>query len=567
MQTLRNFWRLAGPFWASEQRYPALLLLVATVLMTLCMVGVNILTNFWNLHFYNALQALDYAGFILGSVQFIALQIATAVFTVAAFHFQQKLTLRWRRWATHNLLAQWLGNQRYQKLKLTETDVDNPDQRIAEDIDLFIIKSLKLSLGLLTSVVSLFSFLHILWQASALVSVPFAGEAIVIPGLLVWIALVYAVLGTGVAFWLGRALPRLNFMQQRREADFRFALMRLRENADSVAQYQGEAVENGRFTQRLDAALENFWALVKKQKLIMGYSTFYLRSATVIPMFIMAPQFFAGMFPLGRLTQVSAAFGEVHAAIAYLVEVFPELSEWKSVIDRLIGFQERLDTVEVQSQVVAGQQTEGLQINDLDIWLPNGRSLLKGFNLSLKPGDSLLISAPSGCGKSTFIRTVTGLWPHARGSASYDRERTLTLSQKPYLPLGSLREALWYPSPPDHDSDTALHLAMQQVGLQHLGDQLDQEHDWAQILSVGEQQRCAFVRALLARPAVLFLDEASSALDAINEARCYQLLKQTLPDTILISVGHNTSLERFHWQVLELQRETQWVHRTVRQTT
>ena len=567
MQTLRNFWRLAGPFWASEQRYPALLLLVATVLMTLCMVGVNILTNFWNLHFYNALQALDYAGFILGSVQFIALQIATAVFTVAAFHFQQKLTLRWRRWATHNLLAQWLGNQRYQKLKLTETDVDNPDQRIAEDIDMFIIKSLKLSLGLLTSVVSLFSFLHILWQASALVSVPFAGETIVIPGLLVWIALVYAVLGTGVAFWLGRALPRLNFMQQRREADFRFALMRLRENADSVAQYQGEAVENARLTQRLDAALENFWALVKKQKLIMGYSTFYLRSATVIPMFIMAPQFFAGMFPLGRLTQVSAAFGEVHAAIAYLVEVFPELSEWKSVIDRLIGFQERLDTVEVQSQVVAGQQTEGLQINDLDIWLPNGRSLLKGFNLSLKPGDSLLISAPSGCGKSTFIRTVTGLWPHARGSASYDRERTLTLSQKPYLPLGSLREALWYPSPPDHDSDTALHRAMQQVGLQHLGDQLDQEHDWAQILSVGEQQRCAFVRALLARPAVLFLDEASSALDATNEARCYQLLKQTLPDTILISVGHNTSLERFHWQVLELQRETQWVYRTVRQTT
>jgi len=387
------------------------------------------------------------------------------------------------------------------------------------------------------------------------------------PGLLVWIALVYAVLGTGVAFWLGRALPRLNFMQQRREADFRFALMRLRENADSVAQYQGEAVENARLTQRLDAALENFWALVKKQKLIMGYSTFYLRSATVIPMFIMAPQFFAGMFPLGRLTQVSAAFGEVHAAIAYLVEVFPELSEWKSVIDRLIGFQERLDTVEVQSQVVAGQQTEGLQINDLDIWLPNGRSLLKGFNLSLKPGDSLLISAPSGCGKSTFIRTVTGLWPHARGSASYDRERTLTLSQKPYLPLGSLREALWYPSPPDHDSDTALHRAMQQVGLQHLGDQLDQEHDWAQILSVGEQQRCAFVRALLARPAVLFLDEASSALDATNEARCYQLLKQTLPDTILISVGHNTSLERFHWQVLELQRETKWVYRTVRQTT
>ena len=561
MHTLRNFWRLARPFWLSEQKYPALLLLVATVLMTLCLVGINILTNFWNLHFYNALQDKDYQGFILGGLQFILLQIGTATFTVAAFHFQQKLTLRWRRWATRNMLDQWLDSQRYQKMKLTGADVDNPDQRIAEDIDLFIIKSLKLSLGLLTSVVSLFSFLHILWQASGLVSIPFAGQSLVIPGLLVWIALVYALLGTGLAFWLGRALPRLNFIQQRREADFRFSLMRLRENADSVAQYRGETVENLRFNQRLEAALENFWALVKKQKLVMGYSTFYLRSATVIPMFIMAPQFFAGAFSLGRLTQISAAFGEVHAAIAYLVEVFPELSEWKSVIDRLVGFQERLDSVEVESKVIVGQQSKGFHIKDLDIWLPNGRRLLTGFNLSLQPGDSLLINAPSGYGKSTLIRAITGLWPHARGSTAFDRERTLTLSQKPYLPLGSLREALWYPHPPHHEKDTALRSAMQQVGLQHLSEHLDQELDWAQTLSIGELQRCAFVRALMTRPALLFLDESSSALDSVNEARCYRLLKQTLPESILISVGHNASLEHFHWQVLELQSESQWEYR------
>lgn len=565
MQTLRNFWRLARPFWVSEQKYPALLLLLATVLMTLCLVAVNILTNFWNLHFYNALQTKDYPGFLVGGLQFILLQVATTVFTVGAFHFQQKLTLRWRRWATHNMLGQWLDSQRYQKLKLSGTDVDNPDQRIAEDIDLFIVKSLKLSLGLLTSVVSLFSFLHILWQASSLVSVPFAGQSWVVPGLLVWIALVYALLGTGIAFWLGRALPGLNFMQQRREADFRFALMRLRENADSVAQYRGESRENARFNQRLEAALENFWALVKKQKLIMGYSTFYLRSATVIPMFIMAPQFFAGTLPLGRLTQISSAFGEVHAAIAYLVEVFPELSAWKSVIDRLVGFQERLDNVEVSSGVTLGQQPDGLHIKHLDIWLPNGRRLLNDLNLSLEPGDSLLISAPSGVGKSTLIRAIAGLWPHASGAAFYDRERALVLSQKPYLPLGSLREALWYPMPARREEEAALRLAMQQVGLQHLHEHLDQERDWTQTLSVGELQRCAFVRALMIRPAVLFLDESSSALDAANEARCYQLLKQTLPQTILISIGHNATLERFHWQVLELHNEVQWLHRKVKQ--
>ncbi|KJZ49941.1 ABC transporter ATP-binding protein/permease [Pseudomonas marginalis] len=566
MHTLRTFWRLARPFWTSEQKYPALLLLLATVAMNLCLVGVNILNNFWNLHFYNALQEKDYPGFLLGGLQFILLQIGLAAFTVGAFHFQQKLTLLWRRWSTRNLLAQWLDSQRYQKLKLTETEVDNPDQRIAEDIDLFIIKSLKLSLGLLTAVVSLFSFLNILWQASGLVSIPWGDEGLVIPGLLVWVALLYALLGTGFAFWLGRALPHLNFMQQRREADFRFSLMRLRENADSVAQYRGEAVENQRFNQRLEAALQNFWVLVKKQKLIMGYSTFYLRSATVIPMFIMAPQFFAGAFPLGRLTQISAAFGEVHAAVAYLVGVFPELAEWKSVVDRLDGFQNRLDNVKVDSDVVLTQRSDGLHIRNLAIWLPDGRRLFEGFNLTLKPGDSLLIKAPSGYGKSTLIRAVTGLWHHASGSVAYDRDRALTLSQKTYLPLGSLRETLWYPHPAHEEQDAVLQQIMRQVGLEHLDTQLAQERDWAQTLSLGEQQRCAFVRALLARPSVLFLDESSAAMDAANEARCYQLLKDMLPDTILISVGHHASLERFHGQVLELQDEVEWVHRAVSRT-
>ncbi|PLR61798.1 ABC transporter ATP-binding protein [Pseudomonas sp. QC2] len=566
MHTLRTFWRLARPFWTSEQKYPALLLLLATVAMNLCLVGVNILNNFWNLHFYNALQEKDYPGFLLGGLQFILLQIGLAAFTVGAFHFQQKLTLLWRRWSTRNLLAQWLDSQRYQKLKLTETEVDNPDQRIAEDIDLFIIKSLKLSLGLLTAVVSLFSFLNILWQASGLVSIPWGDEGLVIPGLLVWVALFYALLGTGFAFWLGRALPHLNFMQQRREADFRFSLMRLRENADSVAQYRGEAVESQRFNQRLEAALQNFWVLVKKQKLIMGYSTFYLRSATVIPMFIMAPQFFAGAFPLGRLTQISAAFGEVHAAVAYLVGVFPELAEWKSVVDRLDGFQNRLDNVKVDSDVVLTQRSDGLHIRNLAIWLPDGRRLFEGFNLTLKPGDSLLIKAPSGYGKSTLIRAVTGLWHHASGSVAYDRDRALTLSQKTYLPLGSLRETLWYPHPAHEEQDAVLQQIMRQVGLEHLDTQLAQERDWAQTLSLGEQQRCAFVRALLARPAVLFLDESSAAMDAANEARCYQLLKDMLPDTILISVGHHASLERFHGQVLELQDEVEWVHRAVSRT-
>ncbi|HZX18448.1 MAG TPA: ABC transporter ATP-binding protein/permease [Pseudomonas sp.] len=553
MQTLRDFWLLARPFWSSTERRPAFLLLFGTVLMNLCLVGVNILYNIWNLHFYNALQALDYDAFLIGGGHFILLQLGLATFTVAAFHFQQKLTVRWRRWSTENTLQLWLQRHRYLKLQLTSPETDNPDQRIADDINLFISMSLKLTLGLMTALVSLFSFLHILWQASSLVKLPIAGQEVIIPGLLVWAALLYSIIGTGGAFWLGRTLPRLNFIQQRREADFRFALMRLRENAEAVAQYRGENEEHARFSRRLGAALENFWALVKQQKVVLGYSTFYMRSAMIIPMFIMAPQFFAGTFPLGRLTQLSAAFGEVHEAMAYLVRVFPELAEWKSVIDRLTGFQKRLGSVTSEPGVQLEHRPGSFAVQDLSLWLPEGKSLLGGLNLSLQPGESLLIQAPSGYGKSTLIRALTGIWSHASGKALYDLGSVLTLAQKPYLPLGNLRDMLWYPASPHPEDDLALHRVMQQCNLGHLVEHLDKELDWSQTLSLGEQQRCAFVRVLLIQPNVLFLDESSSALDDATEAHCYGLLKQELPRTIIISVGHRASLQRFHTRTLDLE--------------
>ncbi|MGQ7958697.1 ABC transporter ATP-binding protein/permease [Pseudomonas sp. SP16.1] len=553
MQTLRDFWSLARPFWSSAERRPALLLLFGTILMNLCLVGVNILYNLWNLHFYNALQALDYDAFLMGGGYFILLQAGLASFTVAAFHFQQKLTLRWRRWSTENTLQLWLQRQRYLKLQLTAPETDNPDQRIADDINLFISMSLKLSLGLMTALVSLFSFLHILWQASSLVRVPFAGEELVIPGLLVWAALLYSILGTGGAFWLGRTLPRLNFLQQRREADFRFSLMRLRENAEAVAQYRGESEEHARFSQRLGATLENFWALVKQQKVVLGYSTFYMRSAMIIPMFVMAPQFFAGAFPLGRLTQLSAAFGEVHEAMAYLVKVFPEIAEWKSIVDRLTGFQQRLASVGDEAGVRLEHQADGFEVQDLALWLPNGKPLFAGLDLNLRSGDSLLIRAPSGFGKSTLIRALTGIWSHACGLARYDLGNVLTLAQKPYLPLGSLRGMLWYPAPARPEDDARLLQVMRQCGLDHLSEQLNAELDWAQTLSIGEQQRCAFARALLLRPNVLFLDETSSALDEATERNCYAQLKQSLPNSIIISVGHRASLEQLHSRTLNLQ--------------
>lgn len=542
----------------------ALWLVSATILANLCLVGVSILTNFWNLNFYNALQRLDYDAFIVGMLQFGALQVAMAAFTVAGFHFQQKLTLRWRRWATEHMLQRWLDEKRYYRLQLTSPEMDNPDQRIAEDINLFISISLKLSLGLLTAVVSLFSFLHILWNASGLLSFTVDGQEIVIPGLLVWAAMLYSLLGTGLVFWLGRMLPRLNFIQQRREADFRFSLMRLRENAEAIALYRGEEEEQERFRQRLEAALQNFWVLVKKQKIILGYSTFYMRSAVVLPMLMLAPHFFAGAIPLGRMTQISSAFESVQEATAYLVEVFPELAEWKAVIDRLAGFRQRLESVDTRAGLDLGHHTDRLSLNDLRVQLPEERVLLSDLTLQLQPGDSLLIQGDSGCGKSTLLRAITGLWPHASGAVSYDRQRFLVLAQKPYLPLGSLREVLYYPDQA-RTNDPALDQVLELCNLGHLRARLDTEADWSQILSVGEQQRCAFARALLFKPRVLFLDESTSALDPDSEARLYRHLKQQLGDTVLISIGHRPALEQFHSHVLELRdagshyrRSTTW---------
>lgn len=552
METLRNFWLLARPFWTSSERNMALWLVATTVLANLCLVSVSILTNFWNLNFYNALQQLDYDAFIVGILQFVALQIAMTVFTVAGFHFQQKLTLRWRRWATEHMLQYWLNQKRYYRLQLTSPEMDNPDQRIAEDINLFISISLKLSLGLLTAIVSLFSFLHILWNASGLLSFSFAEQEIVIPGLLVWTAMLYSLVGTGLVFWLGRSLPGLNFIQQRREADFRFSLMRLRENAEAIALYRGEDEEQSCFRQRLEAALQNFWKLVKRQKIILGYSTFYMRSAVVLPMLMLAPQFFAGAIPLGRMTQISSAFESVQEATAYLVSVFPEIAEWKAVIDRLASFRLRLETVETMAGLAIDQHSDQLSLNDLEVRLPDEQVLLSELTLQLRPGDSLLIQGASGCGKSTLLRAITGLWPYASGSASYDRQRFLVLAQKPYLPLGSLRKIVYYPDQARID-DSALDQIMELCGLGHLRSRLDAEADWSQTLSVGEQQRCAFARALLYKPQVLFLDESTSALDPDSETNLYQLLKQQLGDSILISIGHRPALEHFHSHVLKLQ--------------
>lgn len=554
MQTLRNFWWLAKPFWLSEQKRPALLLLIGSIASNLSMVAISVLNNYWNLFFYNSLQELNFDAFLLGCLLFMGLQIAITASTMIGFHFQQKLIVIWRRWATENMLQYWLEKKRFLKLQISELEMDNPDQRIADDVRMFITMSITLSLGLLTAITSLLSFLSILWQASDLMSFTIDGEEIVIPGLLVWAALLYSLLGTGGVFWLGRKLPKLHFLQQKREADFRYSMVRLRENAEAIAMYQGEKEEHERFSKRLEATLSNFWKLTKRQKIVMGYSTFYMRSAVIMPMLILSPAFFAGTIPLGRLTQTSSAFEEVQAAFSYLVESFPELAEWSAVIDRLSNFEQRLNNLQVESKLSIKNKVSGFKADNLKLWLPEGRILVADLSISLTQGERLMIQGQSGCGKSTLFRAITGIWTHASGNIHYNTKQFLALSQRPYLPLGSLREALYYPASPDIN-DARLYEVILQCGLEHLLPQLDKVLDWSQTLSVGEQQRCAFIRALLNKPTLLLLDESTSALDERSEHKLYKLLLDEMPDSIIVSIAHRKSLSRFHSRTLTLKPE------------
>lgn len=561
MQTLRNFWWLAKPFWFSEQKKSARLLLTGAIAANLLMVVISILNNYWNLYFYNSLQEKNFDSFLLGCLMFIGLQVSITASTIIAFHFQQKLIVIWRRWATENMLQHWLEKKHFLRLQISTLEMDNPDQRIADDIRMFITMSITLSLGLLTAITSLLSFLSILWQASELIYFTIDGERVTISGLLVWAAILYSLLGTGGVFWLGRKLPRLHFLQQKREADFRYSMVRLRENAEAIAMYQGEKEEHERFSLRLEKTLSNFWDLTKRQKIVLGYSTFYMRSAIMIPMIVLSPAFFSGVIPLGRLTQTSSAFEEVQTAFSFLVKSFPELAEWKSIIDRLSIFKQRLNNLPMSSELLTHHQESGFKVDNLKLWLPEGRTLISELSISLIPGDRLMILGKSGFGKSTLFRAIAGLWSCGSGNIYYNTKAFLALSQKPYLPLGSLREALYYPATPDQD-DSRLNKTILQCGLEHLLPQLDEVLDWSQTLSIGEQQRCAFIRALLNKPLLLLLDESTSALDEETEYKLYHLLLQELPNSIIVSITHRATLKRFHTQTLTF-HHTRWFEHSI----
>jgi putative ATP-binding cassette transporter len=550
MQTtgfLKAFWTLAKPYWVSEQRAKGLGLLVAVIGLSLFLVFLNVKFNTWYKDFWDAVQERKSAESyrLVGVFAFLAfLYIWGAVYRL---YLRQMLEIEWRKWLNERYLRNWLGERAYYKLQLLDRGTDNPDQRIAEDLRVFVELTLRLALGLLSAVVTLVSFVAILWTLSGALEV----MGISIPGYMVWAALLYAIVGSWLTHWIGKPLIRLEFERQRYEADYRFSLVRLRENSEGVALYRGEQEELGNFRTRFANVIANWWSVMRKQKQLGFFTISYDQLAVIFPLLVALPRYFSGAMQIGGLMQISSAFGQVQGSLSWFIEAYTLFAQWKATVDRLTGFSASLNAVREEADQLDGERVEvaqeGLGVEGLVLGLPQGQTLLEPTTLELKPHEDVLVTGASGAGKSTFFRALAGIWPYWKGRIRLPKgARLLFLPQKPYLPIGSLKHAVSYPDEVGKHPDGEVASALGAVGLGHLAGNLERSENWAQVLSGGEQQRLAFARALLTKPDWLFLDEATASLPEQDQDRLYRLLKERLPGATLVSIGHRDSLARHH---------------------
>ncbi len=579
---LRDAWHLSRPYFTrSEERRSAWLLLAAVIAMRLLLVGMEVVLSFWNNAFFTSLQEKDWDSFISLLLTwkvtdsgilpgFCGVAIVYIVVAVYRIYLTQWLQIRWRRWMTRHFLDEWLADRAYYRISLIppadagrEIGIENPDQRIAEDLRAFIGDGvagvrgiLFLGIDLLSNVVSLFSFIAILWTLSG----PLTVLGVTIQGYMVWVALLYAIVGTVATHYVGRPLALLNFAKQRVEADFRFSLVRLRENTEGVALYGGEDEEKRGLLVRFEALASNWWLLMQRYKLLTALTAGYGQVASVFPIVVAAPRYFAGLVPLGALTQTAGAFGQVQGAMSWFVDSYADIASWRATVERLATFHRAIRAAREAAGegVHLGSGAEsGYSLSHATLALPGGEALLRDADLTLRPGQSVVITGRSGSGKSTLFRALAGIWPFGSGEVRRPSGGTMFLPQRPYIPLGTLRHAITYPASPDAHGDHEVREALEAVGLGTFAARLDDEDNWGQRLSGGEQQRLAMARTLLARPDWLFLDEATASLDPEAEASLYRLLRQRLPRTTIISIAHRPTVAELHDRHLVFQRGAQ----------
>jgi putative ATP-binding cassette transporter len=559
--TLATVWRISIPYFNSEDKWAGRGLLAAVITIELALVGNAVLINLWRARFYNALQEKDWNSFVREMLVFCVLATILVALQVYQLYLNQWLQIRWRSWMTTKYLGEWLHDANHYRMQLQGDAADNPDQRMSDDVKLFVSQTLAIGVGLLSSIVSLMSFVVILWGLSAAAPLMLFGGDFSIPGYLVLAALIYAIFGTALTQWIGSPLVNLDFSQQRLEADFRFNLVRVRENSEQIALLKGEAAERERLSERFSRVIANWYGIMSRTKRLTAFTQSYGQAAVVIPFWLISPAYFANKIQLGALTQTAEAFGQVQDALSFFVTVYRTMAEWRAVIARLDGFEGSInsavklaaDPASIHS--VASPSRE-ITVPQLLVKLPNGAPLVAADQFSLHPGERTLVTGPSGAGKSTLFRTIAGIWPFGEGAIEIPANATLMmLPQRPYLPIGTLHAAIVYPGEAASYAADGVREVLKEVGLPQFAARLEEEAHWNRMLSLGEQQRLGLARALLHTPSHLFLDEATASLDEPSEAALYNMLTEKLPQTTIVSIGHRATLDAFHQRNVTLVRD------------
>ena len=558
-----GLFHLITPYWNSEEKKSARLYLAGIITLTIAAVYMTLLLNEWFNSFYSALQNYDSDAVYRGLLRFTGLAFAHIAFAVYSYYLQQRLALRWRKWMTKNYLAKWTGQKMYYRLEMfSQGTADNPDQRISEDINLFTARTLSFMSGLLRSATTIVCFIFVLWNLSEILSFSAAGQEFHIYGYLVWTALAYSVLGTWITHKVGHRLVSLNYLQQKLEADFRFSMVRLRETAESVAFYNGAAKEEAFLSNRFMTLLRNTLFIIKKQKQLSWLTNSYAQIAIIFPFVVTVPRYLSQNISLGGLMQIANCFGKVQDAMSYFVDVYASLAEWQSCAERLLSFDKHIAAIEKETEEKSGslvreETPDRLRLTDVTISVPamdenkRTREIISSASCTIKSGEHVILKGPSGSGKSTLLRTLAGFWPYVKGHISMPApSEMMFIPQKPYIPMGTSAEAASYPL--ETADKEILSLLLVECGLSHLMEKPDTEADWSHILSLGEQQKLAFVRVFLRKPKWVFLDEATSAMDEETEEKMYRLLT-ALPGTTVISIGHRSTLDKWHDRVLRIE--------------
>ncbi|MFO1156072.1 MAG: ABC transporter ATP-binding protein/permease [Rhodospirillales bacterium] len=560
---LGKLWRLAAPYWGTRdvaeidfrgltlrvpERWIARGLLCVVLFLNIIIVWLLKLVNDWNGRFFNALQDKNLEAFWAELRYFVVLAAMFIVIAVYRLWLRQMLQIRWRRWLTQIYYNEWLRNRTYYRMELASHGADNPEQRIQEDCDNFTAQTLAIGLGLISEVLTLITFTVLLWNLSGSITLPVFG-GIEIPGYMMWVAILYSAAGSWLTYKIGRPLVGVNFELQRANADFRYRMVRVRENAESIALYNGEPDEIHRLDGAFGRLYAIWWQYMRYNKRLTWFTAFYGQAADVFPLVVAAPRYFAGVIPLGVLTQTANAFGRVQGALSWFVDTFASLADWKATIDRLTSFSEVMATIRTQQATQQGFDIgagEPLALDGVDVALPDGRILLRDVAVSIDRGSWVAVQGPSGSGKTTLFRVLAGIWPFGRGRITLPGEaRVLFLPQRPYLPLGTLREALSYPEKPDAHPQQAFEDALSACRLAPLRNRLDESGNWTMTLSIGEQQRMAFAVPCSTGRTSCSSMKATSALDEATEAELYRLLRERLQAAI-ISIAHKPAVVRLH---------------------